>query len=245
MSPPAVNRDLVLVLTSDGRLTALNRSDGARLWSYDTQVPVLTLRGGSAPILSGGFALGGFASGRLVTLRASNGQVLWENAVGLPAGRSELERIADVDSTPLLKGGVVFVVGYQGAVKALRLQDGQALWERPLSSYGALAEGYGAVFVTDDAGSIFALDQNDGVVSWQQPGLARRGVTGPAVAGANLLVADEEGYVHLFAQADGRPLARRRVDRKGVRLAPLGDGDVFYVYSNRGRLQALRFEASP
>jgi outer membrane protein assembly factor BamB len=245
LSPPAVNRELVLVLTSDGRLTALNRSDGARLWSYDTQVPVLTLRGGSAPLLSGGFALGGFASGRLVTLRASNGQVLWENAVGLPAGRSELERIADVDSTPLLKGGVVFAVSYQGAVKALRLQDGQALWERPLSSYGALAEGYGAVFVTDDAGSIFALDQNDGVVSWQQPGLARRGVTGPAVAGGNLLVADEEGYVHLFAQADGRPLARRRADRKGVRLAPLGDGERFYVYSNRGRLQALRFEASP
>ena len=99
---------------------------------------------------------------------------------------------------------MVFVVGYQGALKALRLQDGQALWERPLSSYGALAEGYGACSSPTMPG-LLALDQNDGVVSWQQPGLARRGVTGPAVAGVNLMVADEEGYVHLFAQADGRP----------------------------------------
>ncbi|MEE4362057.1 MAG: outer membrane protein assembly factor BamB [Pseudomonadales bacterium] len=242
LAPTASDDARVYVMTGDGRLTALSRSDGSRLWSFDTQVPVLSLRGTSAPVVQGPLVFAGFANGRVVALRSDEGQVLWEHVVALPTGRSELERIADVDSSPLPTGVGVFVGSYQGAVKGLRIADGNPQWERPLSTHEALAEGYGDIYVTDENGSLYALDQVSGAVDWQQDGLARRGVTGPAVVSAYVAVGDAEGYVHLFAQSDGRPIARLRVDSAGVRDTPLGVGDRLVVLANDGRLVVYEFE---
>ena len=67
-------------------------------------------------------------------------------------------------------------------------------------------------------------------------------MTGPAVVGPWLAVGDFEGWVHLFAQADGRPVARVRVDGDGIRNAPLGVDGRLVVQGNSGRLAVLRFE---
>ena len=86
------------------------------------------------------------------------------------------------------------------------------------------------------------MDQVSGNVVWEQAGLARRGVTGPAVVGPWLAVGDFEGWVHLFAQSDGRPVARVRVDRNGIRNAPISVDDRLVVQGNGGRLAVLLFE---
>lgn len=244
LAPPASDGERVFVPTLDGRLTALSRSDGSRIWSFDTQVPVLSLRGTGTPVLSEPLVFNGFANGRLTALRAEDGQVVWDHVVALPSGRSELERMADIDSAPLVTPQGVFVSSYQGAVKSLRLQDGNVQWERPISSYGSLAVGYGQLYVTDEEGVLHALDQGTGTESWQQDGLLRRGVTGPAVFGAWVAVADADGWLHVFAQSDGRPVARVRVDRAGVRVAPTGLGDRILVQGNGGRLAVYVLERS-
>ncbi|MEE4298762.1 MAG: outer membrane protein assembly factor BamB [Pseudomonadales bacterium] len=242
LAPVAAGDGRVFVVSEDGRLTALAAEDGTRIWSYDTQVPVLTLRGTGAPVWSDPIVFAGFANGRLTALRGESGEVLWEHVVALPSGRSELERIADLDGSPLLTPVGAFVASYQGAIKSLRLQDGAVQWERPISSHAELAEGYGQIYSTDEDGVIRAMDQVSGNVVWEQAGLARRGVTGPAVFGPWLAVGDFEGWVHLFAQSDGRPLARVRVDRNGIRNAPISTGDRLVVLGNGGRLVVLRFE---
>lgn len=242
LAPVAAGDGMVFVMSEDGRLTALAAEDGARIWSYDTQVPVLTLRGTGAPVWSDPVVFAGFANGRLTALRGENGEVVWEHVVALPSGRSELERIADLDGSPLLTPVGAFVASYQGAIKSLRLQDGSVQWERPISSHAELAEGYGQVYSTDEDGVIRAMDQVSGNVVWEQAGLARRGVTGPAVFGPWLAVGDFEGWVHLFAQSDGRALARVRVDRSGIRNAPISVDDRLVVQGNGGRLVILRFE---
>ena len=244
LAPPASDGERVFVPTLDGRLTALSRSDGSRIWSFDTQVPVLSLRGTGAPVVSEPLVFNGSANGRLTALRAADGQAVWDHVVSLPSGRSELERMADVDSAPLITPQGAFVSSYQGAVKSLRLQDGNVQWERPISSYANLAAGYGQLYVTDEEGVLHALDQGTGTESWQQDGLLRRGVTGPAVFGAHVAVADADGWLHLFAQSDGRPVARVRVDRSGVRVAPVGLGDRVLVQGNRGRLAVYALEGS-
>lgn len=242
LAPAAAGDGRVFVMSEDGRLTALSLSDGARIWSYDTQVPVLTLRGTGAPVWSDPLVFAGFANGRLTALRGENGEIVWENVVALPSGRSELERISDLDASPLVTPAGAFVASYQGAIKSLRLLDGAVQWERPISSHAELAEGYGQVYSTDENGVIRAMDQVSGNVVWEQAGLARRGVTGPAVVGPWLAVGDFEGWVHLFAQADGRPVARVRVDRNGIRNAPVGVDGRLVVQGNGGRLAVLRFE---
>ncbi len=242
LAPAASSRDHVFAMTGDGRLRALSRSDGRQIWSYDTQVPVLSLRGTSAPVFSDPLVFQGFSSGRLTALRGDSGQVVWEVPVGLPTGRSELERMADVDGSPVITPAGAFAVSYQGAVKSLRLQDGFTQWERPMSSFVPLAEGYGQIYVVDDQGVIHALDQSSGSVIWQQDGLLRRGVSGAASVGAFLAVGDAEGYLHVFAQTDGRPVARTRIDRRGIRVAPVSDGSRLYVLGNSGRLEVVRVE---
>ncbi|MCC5885015.1 MAG: outer membrane protein assembly factor BamB [Gammaproteobacteria bacterium] len=244
LAPAASSRDHIFAVTGDGRLRALSRSDGRQIWSYDTQVPVLSLRGTSAPVYSDPLVFQGFSSGRLTALRGDSGQVVWEVPVGVPTGRSELERMADVDGTPLITPAGAFAVSYQGAVKSLRLQDGFTQWERPMSSFVPLAEGYGQLYVVDDQGVLHALDQGTGTVIWQQDGLLRRGVTGAASVGAHVAVADAEGFLHVFAQTDGRPVARTRIDRRGIRVAPYSDGSRLYVLGNSGRLEVLRVESN-
>lgn len=240
LAPAASDSERVFVVTGDGRLRALSRSDGRRVWSHDTQVPVLSLRGTAAPVVRDQFLFQGFANGRLTALRTDNGQVVWESGVGVPSGRSELERMADVDGEPLITPTGLYGVSYQGAVKSLRPQDGSTIWERPVSSYNPMAHGYGQIYVVDERGAIRAYDQNTGAVAWEQDGLLRRGVTGPAVAGAFVVVGDQDGFIHVFAQSDGRPITRTRLDRRGIRLAPLVVDDDLYVLGNSGRLTAYR-----
>lgn len=242
LAPAGMDASRVFVASLDGRLTALSRSDGARIWSFDTQVPVLTLRGTGRPVVSEPLVFMGFANGRLAALRAADGSAVWEHVVALPTGRSELERIADIDGAPLITPAGAFVGSYQGALKSLRLADGNVQWERPLSTYSGLAEGYRQVYVTNQEGSLLALDQTSGNVVWQQDALLRRGVTGPAVFGAYVAVGDFEGYLHVFAQSDGRLVARTRVDRNGIRAEPVGQGDRLIVLGNGGRLEVLTFE---
>lgn len=243
LAPAASSRDHIFAVTGDGRLRALSRSDGRQIWSYDTQVPVLSLRGSSAPVFSDPLVFQGFSNGRLTALRADSGQVVWEVPVGVPTGRSELERMADVDGSPLITPAGAFAVSYQGAVKSVRLQDGFTQWERPMSSFVPLAEGYGQLYVVDEQGVLHALDQGSGSVVWQQDGLLRRGVTGAASVGAHVVVGDSEGYLHVFAQTDGRPVARTRIDRRGIRVAPVSDGSRLYVLGNSGRLEVVRIES--
>lgn len=203
---------------------------------------MLTLRGTATPVHSGGVVYAGFANGAVAAVRAENGQPLWQHQVMLPEGRSELDRMVDVDSTPLLSGGVLYVVSYQGRLAALRANDGSLLWERDMSSYLDLAEGYGQVYVVDGEDHVRAIDQRSAEPVWQQEGLFRRRLSSPVAFSNYLVVADEEGYLHVLAQSDGRFLGRRRVDRKGVRSRPVPGGEMFYVLGNSGSLQALSIE---
>ena len=242
LAPPVGGADLVFVQTVDGRLLALERGTGALRWSFDNPVPALTLRGTSTPVFGAGLVYAGFANGMVAAIRAETGEPVWEHRVMLPEGRSELERMVDIDSTPVLAGGLLFVVSYQGRMKALRATDGALLWEQEMSSFLDLAEGFRQLYVVDDIDTVIAADQQSGDSVWRQEGLQRRKLSSPAVVGNHVLVADDEGYLHVLAQSDGRFVGRRRIDRQGVRSPMVVADQVIYVLGNSGSLQALEIE---
>ena len=242
LAPVAVGDDLVFAQTQDGSLLALEAENGDFRWRYDAQVPVLTLRGTSTPVVDGSTVFAGFANGSLAAIRTENGEPLWEHRVMLPEGRSELERMVDVDASALVRGPLVYAVAYQGNVRAIRRADGNLLWELPMSSFLDLAEGYGQVYVVDEDDVVTAIDQSSAEVAWRVESLWRRELSPPIAFSNYVAVADGEGYLHILAQSDGRFMGRRKIDGKGVRSAMAYRDGILYVLGNSGKLQALEIE---
>ena len=240
---PVAGNGAVLAQTIDGRLLALEQEDGALRWSFDNQVPILTLRGSASPVFDGDVVYAGFANGMVSALRTDNGEPLWEHRVMLPAGRSELDRMVDVDGSPLAEGPLLYAVSYQGRLKALRRADGAPVWQQEISSHLDLASGYGHVYVVDEDDHVVAFDQQTAEVVWRQEGLYRRKLSSPAAFSNYLVVGDDEGYLHVLAQSDGRFLARRKLDGKGIRSGmAVADGRTLYVLTNSGALHALEMQ---
>jgi len=239
LSPAVTGEGLAFVQTIDGSLMALELETGEVRWEIDNQVPILTLRGTATPVYEAGVVYAGFASGAVVAVRAENGEPIWSHLVMLPEGRSELERMVDVDSTPLLEGPMVYAVAYQGNLRGVRRQDGNPLWELPMSSFLDLDTGYGHIYVIDEDDAIVAVDTRTAEESWRQEALARRKLSSPVAFSNYLAVTDDEGYIHILAQSDGRLLGRRKLDGKGVRSRMVYADGVLYAFGNSGSLQAL------
>ncbi|MGB0713115.1 MAG: outer membrane protein assembly factor BamB [Gammaproteobacteria bacterium] len=239
-APVAISGNRVVARTADGHLFGLDVADGAEVWNFERRLPALTLRGTGRPLITRGLAIAGFDNGRLVVLGANDGQAVWERTVTTPRGRSELERMVDIDADPKLLGDKVYVVAFQGRVMEINLSDGSVNWARDMSSHAGLDVGPRFVAVSDSSGDLWLLDRQSGQPLWKQDALQGRAPTGPAVVGSHLVVADFEGYLHVFSVETGRTVAREQVDSGGVAVAPVVDNGVVYVLGRGGVVSAYR-----
>lgn len=182
----------------------------------------------------------GFANGRLTTLDNRSGQPLWERRIAVPQGRSEIERLVDLDGQPVLTpDGRLFVTSYNGRLVALEATSGDILWEREHSSYMTPVLVGDVLFSVNEASHVIALDANSGAEVWRNRDLEGRWLTSPAFADGNLVVGDFEGYLHLIDARSGDFAARSRIDRSGISVRPITDFRRIYVLANNGRLEAL------
>ena len=243
LSAPTGESGVVVVRTIDDRVSGMNAASGDDRWNYDQTVPVLTLRGNSTPIVHNGRVIVGFANGKLVGLSLDSGKPVWETVIATARGRSELERVVDLDADPVLVEGVVYSAGFQSELAAVSEASGVALWKREMSSYAGLDADWRQVYVTDAEDHIWALDATNGATLWQQKQLHARRLSAPAIVSYDqLAVGDLEGYVHWLATEDGRMLAREKVGGGAIRTKPLVVDGVVYVLSDNGRLTALKAE---
>lgn len=242
LAPPAVDNEAVLVKSTDGRITYIDRASGAQRWAHDGGAPALTLRLSSKPLLLPDAALAGLPSGALVAMDRASGKLIWERRVAEPEGKSELERLVDVAGDFIVDADRIFAASYQGRLVALDLRSGQFIWQQPLSTHQSLAVAAGSVFAVDVESGISAWRATDGVLLWRQSALRGRSLTGCAVLGDYLLAGDFEGYVHVIRQSDGVIVGRKRVDRAGIAVAPVVDERVVFVLGRSGKLAALKIE---
>jgi len=240
LSVPMSAGGLVFAQTIDGRLVALDAQSGELAWRFDNQLPVLTLRGTSSPVVADDIVYAGFANGKLSALRVANGEPVWEHRVMLPEGRSELERMVDVDARPLVLGPAIFVGAFQGRVKALSRRDGRPQWEQQYSTFLDLAEGYDQIYLIDEDDRVIALDRGTGEEIWALDSFARRNLSAPIAFSNYLAFGDAEGYLHVVAQRDGRMVGRRKLDGDGIRSNMVYADGTLYVLGNSGSLHALR-----
>jgi outer membrane protein assembly factor BamB len=243
LAMPQVGQGVAVVRSSDGRITALDLTSGAVRWYHERSVPALSVRSKGSPAIAGEFVIDGYASGKLIALRLSDGKLEWETTIALPHGRSEIERLVDMDAGPVIKDDVIYVTGYQGGVAAVSLKDGEVIWRRDeISSFSGIAANQEALFLTDGASDVWQLDLRSGGGLWKQDALHQRRLTAPAVGNAYVVVADLEGYVHFLSQEDGSQLARVRIAKKPIETKPLVHDDVVYVYTTDGQLAAVSAE---
>lgn len=242
LSTPKADLGVVVVRTVDGKVFGLESSSGNRLWIYEHNVPLLTLRGTSSPQLEDGKAIIGFDGGTLTALNILDGSRVWEIKVARPTGRSDLERMVDIDAEPVIEGGVIYVATFQGQVAVVNLDTGQIAWVRELSSYAGLNADYDRVYLTDEQSEIWALNRYSGDTEWKQDQLKSRTLTAPASMGEYLIVGDFEGYLHWIDRSDGQLVGRVKMDNSKINIMPLIANDTVYTYSSDGKLAAYRLQ---
>ena len=216
LSVPRYFDGMVIVRTGDNHIFGLDATDGSRKWVYERATPALSLRSSVGIIVDGGAVYAGFAGGKMVAIRADNGKLLWEATIAQPKGVTEIERIADITSLPVIDGPVVFAVAYQGRIAAVDRRSGKVVWNRDISSYSGMSAEDGKVFVSHALGSIYSLDYETGKTFWRQAGLLNRRLTAPLPMGSVLAVGDLEGYVHFLTRDEGNFAARIKLDSNAV-----------------------------
>lgn len=242
VSPPGASGDIVAVQTLDSKLYGLSTAKGETLWRYDGETPVLSLRTTAAPLVTDSMVISGLPNGKVVALAANDGSSLWEARIGIPKGRTELERMVDA-STPLLVGDVLYAGSFQGRIAALSRGTGRELWAEESSTHRGLAYGAEQVYVVEAGDTVKALRSSGGQLLWKNDQLLNRRLGGPTVVSGYIAVADGEGYLHLLSQIDGHFLARVEVDADGVSVPMVASGDTLYILDNDGDITAYQFEA--
>ena len=241
LSPPRESDGVIIVRTIDGKIFALDSTTGTRLWIYDRTVPSLTLRGTSTPVISNGLVIAGFDGGRLTALELKTGKLIWETKVAVASGRTQLERMVDIDSQPLIVDDTIYVTTFQANVSALSLDNGQILWQRDISSHSELSADSEHLYVTDYLGNVWALDRFSGSSVWKQDQLAHRKTTGPAMLGDKIIVGDLEGYLHWLDKETGDFAARVQVEKTPILTKPISTNDILFAYSSGGELAAYSY----
>lgn len=239
LATPAIKDDVIVVITIDNRLRALSTFDGTERWIIEQSTPRLTMRGSASPVVVGTSVVAGFDNGRLIAVDLSSGDVEWETMLSPPSGRSDLERLADVDGMISVVGQDVYASGYQGFLAAIASESGQILWSRDVSSFEGVSADWNNIYTVDQEGAVIAMTRRSGDEAWRQNALLRREPTVPVAFQSTVVVGDLEGYLHFFSNFDGDPVARVRVGSQAISSDPIVVANRLYVQSDAGTVSAF------
>ncbi|MDH3352382.1 MAG: outer membrane protein assembly factor BamB [Gammaproteobacteria bacterium] len=238
LARPVIKGGIVVALTIDNVLRAVSAFDGTQRWIVEQSVPRLTMRGSATPVVVGTSVIAGFDNGKLASVDLDSGDTDWEVMLSPPTGRSDLERLSDVDGLISVVGQDVYASGYQGGIAAIASESGQVLWAREVSSFEGVSADWNNLYTVGEDGTLIALSRSNGEETWRQSSLLRREPTLPIPFQTTVVVGDLEGYLHFFSNFDGDPVARVRVGGEAISNEPIVVADRLYVQSDSGSVAA-------
>jgi outer membrane protein assembly factor BamB len=240
LSAPAISEQVVVIRSVDGRLHGLDSRSGKELWSVEQQVPRLSLRGTATPIIAKEVAISGFDNGKVMAVSLHSGDTVWDTALASPHGRTELDRLVDIDSAVRIVGDNVFATGFQGRTAMLALDSGQIWWAHDMSSYRGLVADADNLYVTQSDGIVVALRQRDGSELWRNQKLKLRRLSTPVLTSTAVGVADFQGYLHWLDKTTGELVARERIAKERITNSPAAVDDTIVVLTDGGKMAAFR-----
>ena len=244
LAPPRGMPGLIVIRTTDGRIQGLDSETGKRKWSYQRQLPALTIRSQAGVLFDRDRVYAGWPGGKFTALSADKGLVLWEVTVAIPKGSTELERVADIVSDPVINGERVCVTAFQGRTVCIDRERGQIIWARDIPSTGSVSFDFKRAYVADEKGTIHGLERVNGASDWSQDAFKGRIPSGPLSYGDHVWFGDVEGYVHLVDRANGRFRARTETDGSQILLAPLQTAAGVLVTTRKGNVRMMQFAAT-
>lgn len=242
IAAPAVGQGFVVVRSNDGRVSAFDANTGERRWFSTKDLPSLTVRGNAPVVLGPGIAFANNDDGTLSAMSLTDGRLMWSQIVGVPEGRTELDRMADADGPAILDGTTVFATSFKKETVAIDGPSGRPIWTRDNGGVGGLGLASGSVVVADPAGTVWALDKSTGAPVWSHVTLARRSLTAPTVHGDYVVVGDFDGYLHWLRLDNGELAMRERAGGKALRAKPVEADGILIVQNVDGELSAFRVQ---
>ncbi|MFA6971763.1 MAG: outer membrane protein assembly factor BamB [Gallionella sp.] len=236
---PQVADGVVVVRSGDGHIAGLSVADGRRLWIYERSTPALVVRSHASVTVRRGVAYAGFAGGKLVAIKLADGSLVWENAVSQPRGNTELERISDITSNPVVSDVQVCAIAFQGRLACYEAGQGSPLWNRDIASDKGLFILRKQLFVSDARGAVMALDKDSGSTVWKNEQLLLREPSAPYAQDHLVAVGDYQGFLHGLSREDGRFVARIKLDGSAIEAAPVEMDDGMLVQTRSGGIYSL------
>ena len=240
LAAPETNGDVVIVATIDGQVFGLEASDGQVRWRSEVSRPSLSLRGNGAPVVTSEVAYVGHDNGKVTAYRTADGSGIWEARVAIPSGRTELEKLVDIDAAPLLYAGVLYAVSFQGGLMSINPETGRGFWYQEASSHNNIGSWGGTIAITKVDGVVRTFNVADGTEIWTSEALKNRGLNAPVVSNEFVAMVDDEGILHVLDRPTGDFLARREVDNEAVRAPMLIEQDTIYLLDSGGALSAWK-----
>lgn len=239
LSSPVIDNGIVVARAGDGKVFGLSSYDGSIKWTISRQLPKLTLRGDSRPVLTQGVAFVGFSDGNMAAFRAENGAALWDFPISFPRGTNEIDRLADVDTNPLLVGEFLYISSYQEVTHALDIRNQRIAWSSDVSSFHSLAYDAAYLYITDKTGVVHQLDRSNGEKGWSQNALQHFSVSAPISVGPYVLVSEGEGGLYVMRKSTGEIVGKHSLGAKTIIGEPIVDSDIIYFMDSSGTLQSI------
>ncbi len=236
--------DVIVVRTNDSRLHGISLLSGEVEWVVTQSSPALTLRGVGPPLIIDGIAYAGLDNGKVLAVSIASGNVIWESRVSVPSGRTELDRIVDIDGQLAGDADFIYAVSYHGRLAAIDRINGKIVWARDLASVNGLSIDENLVYVTDRDDNVWALQKNSGVTVWKQDKLFYRELSAPAQLDNAVLVGDFEGFIHVLAKQDGRMIGRTKLGKNPIQTSTSPTTAISYIVDTSGQLAAYSISST-
>lgn len=238
---PVLLNDRIIVQTTDGRVTALERNTGRALWAYQDVEPSLTVTGTAAPVVVNNWVVTGLANGKLVALNLSDGSPEWEYRLARASGKTDVSRLVDVDGSITVVDGYILAAGYQGDMLVIEAESGRVVATKPFSTYRAIVAGDKYWYGVNDQSHVIAMDPQTLEPVWTQDQFTYRRLTKVVEWPGQdaLAVADGAGFVHVLDADSGEWLVSHQIDWTGIYTAPVPYGDRLLQQGNSSRIKML------
>lgn len=211
LAPPIIHNNRIIALSNSGVVNGIALQSGEIIWQFSTQNPNLSVRGTASPILlDNETALVSTADGRIHAVNVQTGVPLWSRRISNAQGASEIDRLADIDATPIFDSQMLYIISYSGQLVAIDMASRQISFVKDLASLKSIAVDTQQIYTTTLSGDVIAMDKFTGHENWQSKDLSYRGLSNPVVSSNHVFVGDGLGYLHVFDKQTGQLIDRKQ-----------------------------------
>ncbi len=243
-SAPAVENGIVLVITVDSQLYALDGSTGGILWRHRGIQESASLLGTVIPAVANERVVVAYPSGEIYTIALRDGKVLWTDSLILPQRTIAMGTFTGVGGDPVIVDTMVYTVSHNGILAANDLTSGLRIWEQPISSNNTPWVSGDFMFVVTPGRKLVAVYRRDGRIKWVSDipagdDDAKEKLTGPFVVNGQVIVFGSMGEQYAFSPEDGS-LTSTQDTPDGYISAPAFAGGGMYYIDQGATLHLLR-----